>query len=138
MKHKYPDLHAERRLNSSAGSGSGVALKVFKLSFVPRSLLRLEIHLCFPVTPRGEVCCCSDISQLLCAASEPGAEIHAQPRLSRAQHMLRAGVLRGLLQTTTNSRHCFSTKNLSVEMLFLIYVSAAFYRGEKKTATLRL
>lgn len=74
MKHKCPDLHTERCTNSSAGLASGVSLKVFKLSFAPRSLLCVYIHLGFSRTPRGDVCCCSDISQLLRAAPEPGAE----------------------------------------------------------------
>lgn len=93
MKHECPDLHAEQRINNSAGLASGVLLKVFKLSFVPRSLLRLEIHLHFPATQRGEVCCCSDISQLLCTASELGAEIRAQPRLSSAEHSTCPGLV---------------------------------------------
>lgn len=86
VKHKCPDLHAEQCINSSAGLASGVSLNVFKLSFVPRSLFCLEIHLCFPATQRGEVCCCSDISQLLCTASELGTEICAQPQLSSKEH----------------------------------------------------
>lgn len=90
MKHKCPDLHAERCINSSAGLASGVSLKVFKLSFVPRSLLRFEVRLRFRARQRGEVCCCSDISQLLCTASELAAEIRAQPQLSRAEHSTRS------------------------------------------------
>lgn len=111
MKHKCPDLHAERCTNSSAGLASGVSLKVFKLSFAPRSLLCVYIHLGFSRT-----------REVTFAAALTSPSCSALPR-SREQRLCHPQPRAAVLQTTSNSRHCFSTTNLSVAMpIFYIYI----------------